>query len=266
MRTRGRRLLGGALGAVLLLATAPALLAQEQEESADITELIRLDVAPDQATAFEEGVKAHHENVEAQGVERPVIIWEAATGKHSGSYYVGLVGRTWADFGESTADDPEALEQSVDENIAPHVTDYHASFWRHAAELSYQPGEGGEMNPLTTVTFFELDYGEGEAFTNAVRQIKEAAQEADYEGDAWNTHQLEYGGGPVWAIVSGQNGWADLAEPETTLGDVLEEQMGEYEMDALFEQVDEAVEDTRSEILRYREELSYRPGQDGGGQ
>lgn len=259
MRIRTRHFLTGVLAVLFLATAAPALAAQQDE--AGVTEMIRLEVAPDQQDAFESGVQAHHETVRAQGVERPVIIWQVVTGKHSGDYYVGFVGRSWADFDQPMGDDPEALQQSVAENITPHVKDYHTTFWQHRPDLSYQPGAGGEgldPDPMMTVTFYDVkDNG---AFMDAARQIREAAEQADYEGGTWEAHQLEYGGGSVMAIVSGRDDFADLAQPETTLWDVLSEQKSDYEMDAFEKQLDKAIDSARTEIFRYRADLSLLPG------
>lgn len=256
MRARLRHLSIGLLAGLLSLALAAPLGAQQ--DAANITEIVRVEVASENEDAFEEGVKAHHENVRAQGGEETTIIWEIVTGKHAGDYQVGLVGRTWASFGETTVEDPEALQQSLEENVTPHVEDIHVSFWRHAEELSYSPSEGEDgPSPLTTVTFYEVK--DGEAFTNAIERVKRAAEDAGYDEYGWAVHELEYGGGSTWAIVSGQDGWADLAEPETTLGEVFEEATSEYEAEALGDQFDEAVKDSDSHILEYREELSYIP-------
>lgn len=260
MRIRTRHLLTGALAVLLTLATAPTLVAQE--DAASISEMIRLDVAPDQEEAFEEGMTAYMEDARAQGVEGSALVWQVVTGKHSGDYYVGLVDRTWAEFGESTADDPEALQQSLEENVVPHVKAYHTTFWEHAPELSYSPSEDGDgPAPLMTVTFFKVE--DGSALTDAAREIARTAEEADFQENGWAFHQLEYGGGSVWALVSGRDGWGDLAEPETTLWDALSEEKSEHEMDALEKQLDKAIESSRSEIFHYQEDLSYLPEGEG---
>lgn len=260
MRTLLRHLSTGTLALALSLALAAPLGAQQDE--ADITEIIRVEVASENEDAFEEGNKAYHEDVRAQGGEETVLIWEIETGKHAGDYQVGLVGRTWASFGETTAEDPEALQQSFEENIAPYIDDTHVSFWRHAEELSYSPSEGDDgPSPLVTVTFYEVK--DNEAFTNAVQQVKRAAEDVGYDEYGWAVHELEYGGGSTWAIVVGHDGWADLAEPETTLAEVVEQATSEYEAEALGDQFDKATEDARSHILEFREELSYMP-EDGG--
>lgn len=258
MRSLLRHLSTGTLALSLAL-TAPL---GAQEDEANITEIIRVEVASENEEAFEEGNKAYHEDARAQGVEGAVLIWEIETGKHAGDYQVGLVDRTWASFGETTAEDPEALQQSFEENIAPYIDDTHVSFWRHAEELSYSPSEGDDgPSPLVTVTYYEVK--DGEAFTNAIKRVKRAAEDAGYDEYGWAVHELEYGGGSTWAIVSGRDGWADLAEPETSLGEVFEEATSEYEAEALGDQFDEAVKDSRSHILEYREELGYIPEEGG---
>lgn len=261
MRTRTRHLLTGVLAVLFALAAAPALTAQE--ESASITEMIRLEVPVGQQQAFEEGLKAHHEVASAQGVDETVIVWQVVTGKHSGDFYIGFVGRSWADFDRPMADDPEAMQQSIQENIAPHVSSYETTFWRHRPEMSYHAEEGGGApDPLMTVTFFYLD--DPGAMGEVAREITRVAGEADFQGDGWDMHTLEYGGGAVWALAGGRENWADLAEPETTLWSVLSEHKSEHEMDALEHQLDKAIDSSRSEVFRFREDLSHMPGMDEG--
>lgn len=255
-----QQLVTGVVAATLAVGLAVPLGAQQEQDQTEIVELIRVDVAPAEHMAFEEGVKAHHQTLRAQDVDYPVHIWGIVTGKHSDSYYVLIPGPTWADFGESSAEDPEAVRQSLDEHVLPHVSGTHAGFWRSHPDLSYEPGEEGEGPPeLTTVTFFHLEAGETEAFTNAVKRFKNAAEQADYREADWSIYELEYGGGPVWAASSGEQSWADLADPEKTLGEVFEEQTSEFELEALGDQFDRAIAHAHGEILDYREDLSYTP-------
>lgn len=257
MRIRTRHFLTGVLAVLFLATAAPALSAQQDE--AGVTEMIRLEVPVGQQQALEEGLQAHHEVAAAQGVDEAVIIWQVVTGKHSGDFYVGFVGRSWSDFDTPMADDPEAMQQSIRENIIPHVKDYHTTFWRHRPELSHQPGEaGGGPDQLMNVVFFEIE--DGGAMREAAAEITRVAEEAGFQGPGWGMHTLQYGGGSVWALVSERADWAGLAEPDTTLWDVLSEHKSDHEMDALEKQLDKAIASSRSEIFRYRADLSHLPG------
>lgn len=263
MQSAPKRLVPGTLAALFLLALTPALPAQEgtgQEAATDVNEIIRVDVKAGQGNAFEEGVKRYMEDLQALGADWTWHAWEVLTGKHTGSYYVGTFDHSWADFDEQSLDDPEAAQQSYQDNLAPHVENAHTGFWRTSSDLSRQdPEAGGEQPTLSTVTFYKVKLGKGDAFANAVQRVKQAADGADHP-EYWITYRLQFGGGPVWVIASGAESWADLAAPETGLDEVLEEATSEYEADAIWEQFTGSVEAVRSEIFHYREDLSLNTG------
>ena len=250
------------LTTILLVLVATVALTSSlsaQEDPADLAHITRVDVAPEQQAAFEAGVERHLEVLREQGADREQHAWEIVVGEDAGSYYVGTFGHTWSDFDDPPVDDPDAVQESLGENIAPHIESYHPGVWRLREDVSWPDPEADDPTMLVTVLHVEVKVVQGEAFENALERMKQAAEETDYTDSYWSVYQLLHGGGPVGAIASDASSWADLAPPEITLGEMVEEAMGETEAQEVFEQLFDSIESMRTEIWRYREDLSLLP-------
>lgn len=261
MRNAIGRIAPTAVAVLFLFGLAPGLVAQE--ETANVNEIIRIEVAPDQEAAFEQGVQQYLDDLEALGLETRWDAWQIVTGKHTGDYYVGTFGHSFSDFDETMVDDPEAAQTSVRENISPNIESSNTGIWRTAEDLSRPDPDAGEgMAQLSVVTFYELKPGTERDFANAVRRLKSAAEEEGWS-EYWTLYHLQYGGGPVAALVSGAESWSGLQDPERGLDQIFESATSEYEYEQVYDQFFSAVKSVRTEILRYREDLSYVPGNGG---
>lgn len=264
MGNAANRLFSGLLAGLFLFALAPALAAQEQGDDGPATnvhEIIRVDVAAEDEADFEAGVQQYMSDLQDLGADWTWFAWSTLTGKHAGSYWFGTFGHSWADFDEQQLSDPEAARESFQQNVAPYVQQDHVGFWRTAEGLSRLDPAADEGLPpmLTTVSFYHVKFGKEDAFTNAIQQVKRYADEADHS-EYWEVYRLQFGGGGVWAFATGHENFADLAEPDPNLAQIIEEATSEYETRQLWSQFTGSVESMHTEVLRFREDLSMIPG------
>lgn len=268
MSNAANRLFSGFLAVALVFTLAPALAAQEQGDdgpATNVNEIIRVDVATEHEDDFEAGVKQYLSDLQDLGADWTWFAWKNVTGKHTGSYWFGTFGHSWADFDEQQLSDPGAAQESFQQNVAPYVQQDHVGFWRTVSGLSRLDAGAEEGLPpmLSTVSFYHVKFGKEDAFTNAIQQVKRYADEAE-STEYWELYRLQFGGGGIWAFSTGAGSWADLAEPDPNLGEIIEEATSEYEARGLWKQFTGSVESMHTEILRFREDLSMIPGSGSG--
>jgi len=73
-------------------------------------------------------------------------------------------------------------------------------------------------------------------------------------------YQLFNGGeGPRFVLVVLRQSWADFQPPDKSLDAMVEEAFGKEEASSVLNAIRKNIRFTRSEILRFRADLSYRP-------
>ena len=64
---------------------------------------------------------------------------------------------------------------------------------------------------------------------------------------------------PTFVLAIALNGWADLAPSEPSFPALLAKAFGDYEAGEILKSIDRSVKSVRSEVVRYRADLSYVP-------
>lgn len=255
MRTTPSRIAAAVLLLTTLLATPPALQAQE----GDLAEIILVKPRPGHTQAFEEGTRAHFDLMRSQQVPSAWLTWGIMTGENTGGYYVGTFDHTWADFDRRPAD-PAALQANFMENIEPHVESATAGFWRRRPDLSYgaEPEEGP---PPTLEQLFWIKPTMAGAFEweELVQELVAAAEAADWEM-GWGVFQLVNGGElPQYVIAIVGESFADFEEPSPNMMEMLAQHVGQQRAMEIFERLGQLTDWEKSEMISWREDLSYIP-------
>lgn len=242
----------------LLLVASVAVAAPASAQEANLAEIILVQPVQGHSHPFEEGVRRHMDVLRDQGVDDAWLVWSVATGENTGQYLVGTFGRTWASFDEMPGD-PEALQRSFRENIQPHVERAEASFWRMRGDLSRLASEGGAPSAFVQAYHYFPRLGGAEGFEAVVREIGAAAESQGW-GEEWGVYELVNGGRhPHYVITMEGDRFADFEEPSPNMGQMLMAELGEDGAGALFQRYTDAVESETSEMLVWREDLSYMP-------
>lgn len=256
MRIPTPKALAFVLFAASLVAPPPELHAQE----GDLAEIILVKARVGHDQAFEEGVKAYFEEVRRQQSPFAWLLWEIMTGENTGSYYVGSFDHSWSDF-DRMPSDPAAMRASFREHVEPHVESANAGFWMHRDDLSHEPAmeEEGPPPAFEQIFFIKPTMAGAQEWEGLVRELVGAARDADWETH-WGTFQLVNGGElPQYVLAIGGDRFADFEEPSPTMAEMLTEQLGAERMQEIFQRFGELTEWEKSEMIAWREDLSYLP-------
>jgi hypothetical protein len=122
-----------------------------------------------------------------------------------------------------------------------------------------RPMKGDAHAKLADVIFFHLNQGQYELFLTQIGKVHEAIGKTNWPV-SYEWHALVSGGeGPTLALVLMKSSWADMKEPEVSFPAMLEKAFGKQEASAIMKGFGESIHCERSQLLRYREDLSYVP-------
>lgn len=260
MRPAVRRLVA-TLVLALCISVVPHSLDAQAPDEGTISEIIRVKAIPGHSFQLEEGMGRHLEVVRELEAEWPYFVFQIVSGEYSGQYYVELPGHSWSDFDEQP-EGAEEMQASFRENIAPHVESDVVGFYMFREDLSHMsaPMEGTPQ-PFADLAHYKVRLGSEAAFESLATRIKEAAAETPGFEEEWFAYTLVNGGEvPMYVFGSGAESFGDFAMPEMNMGQMLQEAVGDFESQDMFQEMSEIIEWVKTEITAFRPDLSYMPG------
>lgn len=238
----------------LILGLPPALFGQEP---GSIGRVFRVQPLPGHQAQFEEAYKGHVEWHREQEDEWNWDCWEYIAGPYTGQYAVVTGGHHWADF--SRPEIGKADQEHARKHLSPHIESIYGYFSRIHPELSSMAALD-RPPALASLYVYTLKPGMGGQFVEAVRQIHETLQAAEWEEPYFWVEVAEGSSeGDQFYVVVPRESWGDFEEPEKTLAEVVREQLDESEANALRQRFWETVKSYESHTVAYRTDLSYRP-------
>jgi len=250
----GRVILAATLGVCL---AAPAL-AQQQAQNT-VLEAHRVAPKPGMRAQLEAGRIKHMAWHKQQGDKFTWHVWEIVTGPETGGYIIVSPGHQWKDFDGWNQKMAKGDAADAEINLAPYQVSSTMSYWVHQAELSRDPAPGTPMPAFGTLTTYRLKSGKADQFREAVRTIRGALDKGNWPlRGAWYSLAS---GGPVgsWAVFTGRASIADMALPQPSMRQVVETALGKEAAEKVFQSFSDCVEDGTSELLQFRQDLSYLP-------
>lgn len=249
-----RRGLFVALLSVLLLALPAA--AQMPEDTIGRVYFLKAKAGMEQQ--FEAATKRHLDWHRRQNDPWTFHLWQVDTGDNLGQYVVGVLNHRWEDFDARAALDA-ADDADYAANVAQFVESVRGIIVAGLPQVSLPPAEGEGPTPLSSVITFHLNMGGEAEFPYVIRKFQQAIQKTN-----WTTHYLWYalvsgGEHPTYYLVLPRANWAGFKPPAKPFPAMLEEAYGREEAAALLKQFSKLIHCQRSEVLRYRADLSYRP-------
>jgi hypothetical protein len=213
---------------------------------------------PKPGANFEAGRKKHTAFHKAQKDSWNLVVWEVVTGEGTGHFISGTFGHEWKDFDtREKFDAADAADVAV--NLAPNLASNQTSYWTYRQELSLSP-ESFPPAPMITVAHYFVHPEHINQFQDAIKKINEAIKKSNYPAPPSRWYSLANGGlGPHFVLVQDRKTFADLKGPDKPLQDMLEEVYGKTDGGALLDAIRKSIDHTNSELLRYREDLSYLP-------
>jgi hypothetical protein len=209
-------------------------------------------------TQYEEGRKVKAAWQKEQNDKTPLLVSEILTGERTGTYIVGQFNMHWADFDKPSV--PDAADVHEYNNVVgPYVEKRVTTYYEFLPKWS-NPMSG--MAPkYISVTTIHLRYGKGQDFQSVVEKIHEADQKVNAPvRNSW--YRLVNGGrGGTYVITTDHADWASFEDNGAIkpIRDRLKEAFGEQEATALIQRLDDSIENTYSEMVQTRPDLSYIP-------
>lgn len=243
-----------------VMALAIVVPASAQVQPKSLTRVVIIKVKPGTAPQFEEGLKKFHEWENQQNVKFTFHAWRIVSGPRTMQYAIGTSGHDWKDFDALTKLGAAAQEQ-IQADMGSSVESVEISFWVYREGLSGHPENAGQTPPdfVSVTTYFLKPDGETAA-TDAIKAANAAIQKSHWPGKPSGWFSLVNGGdGPELAIVTGHENWADFQPPEPSFIKMLTGVYGEEGTAALGKKFFSGLRSWRSEIWRYRPDLSYIP-------
>lgn len=257
MRKSLRLVFSVVLVALCLVVAAQPAAAQRGESN--VLRVYYSEAKDGNAAAFEQGRIRHMEIHKKLGDQWSWYTWQVETGEDTGAYYTVTFGHKWADFDMWQSKFAEADGADADKNITPYTSESSNWFAVSLNNVSAPAAMPMEPTPMTELIHFTVRMGMNQEFMNAIRKIHEAIQKTKWvDNYTWYAHTNGRNANE-YVLALGLKSWADMEEPETPFPAMLEKAFGRTEADAIMKSLDSCILRQRSEMLRYRKDLSYLP-------
>ena len=241
-----------------LIALAAAMPAGAQMPAKSLVRVVTVKAKPGTGQQFEEGLKRFHAWEHQQNYPFAYYAWTIVSGERTGQYVLASFGHDWKDFDETEKFNAGAGAQ-IRADLAPYTESVTISYYVQRSDLSVMASPpGGSPLPFSELTTFFLKPGADPANEDVIREVGAAIQKSHWPAKPVNWYQLVNGGeGDELVLASGRNNWADFQPPEKTLAQMLAEVYGKDGAQALFAKFNRGLRSVRTEITRYRPDLSY---------
>jgi hypothetical protein len=213
---------------------------------------------PGMTTQLEAGRKRHMDWHRKQNDSWAWFTWEVETGDRAGTYITGTFGHRWKDFDdwETKLGKGDTADGAL--NLTPFVGSTVNGFYELLPDVS-RPSGSAEPAPLSELIHYQLNPGSAQEFRSAMKKVHEAIGKSSWNVNyAW--YELSDGGDhPAYVLAFPMKGFADMESPDPSFPVMLEKAFGRYEAQEVMKSIDRSVKSMRSEIVRYRADLSYVP-------
>lgn len=244
------------VGAALL--TAGTAIAQSAEEKPIVVRATLWTIKSGMGSKFEAGLKRHNRFHVKQGDTQSHTTYAIESGENTGSYWRLAPNRHWEDFdAEEKFADADTADSDV--NLTPYIESGIPMFYEVLVDVS-NPVPQEEPEPaLWELILFKVKPGHYAQVSLAMQRVKEAAVKVSWT-ERWAWFVLVNGGEHDQLVLAlPRNSWADFNPPEKPFRKMLEEALGKLESEAVVRMFDDSIASSRSEIVRYRADLSYVP-------
>jgi hypothetical protein len=208
---------------------------------------------------YEQGRKQKAEWHKQQKDSQPLFVYETIAGDSTGSYIVGRLGQHWADLDKPSV--PEAADtDEYNKVIGPYVQSIVSRYWELLPKLS-NPDNGALPAKYSEVLTFHVRYNKQGAFRSAIARFSDAAQKTKWPPH-FEWYVLELGGlEGTFAVVLPHPNWTDFEDrPDVKpFREMLKDALGQDEADSVIDRLNSSIESVSTEIIQFRQDLSYIP-------
>lgn len=188
---------------------------------------------------------------------RPLFVWEIMTGPQTGTFAVGGALVHWADLDNppiSEEVDVAEWEKTIGASVQSLVTHYYDYMPEHS-----RPSEGMIPSKYAEILTFNVRMGKTDEFLADMKKITGAINKTNWAAH-FRFYGLAMGGrGNTFVLVIEHANYAGFEEPTKSFDAMLAEGLGKDEAMALEKRMDASTESTESEMVKFRQDLSYIP-------
>jgi hypothetical protein len=242
------------------LALAVALPAGAQMPAKSLNRIIVVKTKPSMSAQWEEGLKKLIEWSHQHNLPLANHCWSIVSGPRTGQYAFASPGHDWKDFDTAEKASQGVLDQ-IRADLDPYTESHLTSYWVYREDLSGHAIDTSQSPPafVEVITFFLKPGGEGQV-EDVIKAGNAAAQKSNWHGKPAGWWSLVNGGfGGQLTLVMGRENWADFQPPDPDFFKMLNEVYGKEGAAALGKKFNSSLRTVRSEIWRYRPDLSYIP-------
>lgn len=245
--------------AALLIALAGMgyVVAQESDGPGEIARSYFIEAKPGETAQLEAEYAKHIAWHAEQQDTWTWETWRIITGERIGQLVVRTPGHHWSDFDgreEFTERDRAHFNAGTGRHVAGLVG--HVNRWMQ--DLSRWPE--GEA-PLVAVYEMHLDRGHVDEFVSAISRVHEVLAEKEWAGHySWGV-RVSGGEVPTFLLVIPYESWEEMAGPEKTVWQILEDAVGEDETAWIRDRIGDAIRSETATLAEFVPELSYRPAE-----
>jgi len=218
---------------------------------------------------FEEGMAKHVAWLKANHESWTWLTWEVLTGRDTGKYIVGSFGHKWEDF-DAHDTFSAAANLNFKQSVGPALRSSSCTFYvlRTDLSLSTEPGTPPKFEQLN---IFDVRPEGAREFSQSIRKMNAAQKQTNFGSESFLSpnsaggHSRWYfmtngGQGPQYVLATDRTTYSDFRPVGTSLDDVMENVYGKDAGDSIMTNVRKTFVHVYSELLRFRPDLSYRPG------
>ena len=208
---------------------------------------------------YEDGRKQKAEWHKQQKDPQPLMVWEIMSGDQTGTYVVGRLGQHWADLDKPAIPDQADLDE-FNKVIGASVQSLVTRYYEYLPKLS-KPLDSKLPSRFAEILTFYVRSGHDDAFRSAISRTSEAIEKTKWPVN-FEWYSLANGGiNGTYVLVLPHANWADFEDKPgmKPFPEMLREAFGESEGNSILHRFDESVAKQTSEIIEFRQDLSYLP-------
>jgi hypothetical protein len=243
--------------AVVLLA---AVSASAQNQPASIASIETQTPKNGMVQQYEQGRKQKADWHKQQKDTQPLYVWEMMSGDSTGNYLVGRLDQHWAGMDKPAIAD-QADTEEFNKVVGSYVQSVSDRFYEFLPKLSNPDTSSSTPSKYTELITLRIHRDKIAAFRAALARVSEAVKKTNWPVH-YEFYELVNGGyDGTFILAEPRANWADFEEkPDVKpLRDMLKDAFGPAEADALYQQLESSIESEYSEIIQFRQDLSYMP-------
>jgi hypothetical protein len=209
---------------------------------------------------YEQGRKQKADWHKQQKDTQPLYVFETISGDSTGTYLVGRLNQHWADMDKPSV--PEASDNDeFNKVIGAYVQSVSDRYYSYMPKVSNPDPASTGPAKYTEIITFRVHRDKIGAFRGALARVTEAAQKTKWPVH-YEFYELVNGGfDGTFVLAEPHANWADFEDkPDVKpFRDMLKDAFGQNEADAVYDRLEGSIESEYSDILQFRQDLSYIP-------